>query len=486
MRKVAHDGRFPVTGTNNKFDNGEYIYRYRPINSEHLISEIQNNELYFPDRSSLNDPMEGQVRLNFHGDEIIWTNFLNNYALSVLWCAHVFAIDGQNPNFDKRFVRPDLTVEKLPTKEFQDLYYEFLNLLKEDEDYIEAKKGLHTRGSVTDIELRIHFRALHSAFTNILWALFYEKGLINHRSSTRNIRDFLPDGIEKHNLYETLNALEAEHPENHHKFKEALFAVQRQMFEELRVRSIYNIHIEHGKPHQAFSTMNVTFSDDYIDQLVATLYPDWSPVCFSRNCTNASMWGHYASGHQGICLQFKPTKNEGREYINFKNGTSIEVSDVEYGEAYPALNYFEHIGSSISVHDLIEYWLTKDGKRSCVYSKYFDNEDQWRDLYWKRFQQLSNFKFKDWKYENECRTIRRVMSDKDRLWNYNQQHLTGIVFGMHTPDDKVIEIIKAIAEKHYDGTLGEFSFYKANFSSQGNSMQIMEFQNMTKFAPKDK
>ena len=58
------------------------MYRFRKI--ENLLGkreELENQEIYFSDIASLNDPMEGFRECFWSGDLIVWKNLLRHYLL---------------------------------------------------------------------------------------------------------------------------------------------------------------------------------------------------------------------------------------------------------------------------------------------------------------------------------------------------------------------------------------------------------------------
>ena len=60
-----------------------YIYRFR--NSQKLLEfkELENQEIFFSDKAFQNDAFEGNMDLYWSGDEVLWTNFFNNYFMSL-------------------------------------------------------------------------------------------------------------------------------------------------------------------------------------------------------------------------------------------------------------------------------------------------------------------------------------------------------------------------------------------------------------------
>ncbi|WP_237522512.1 hypothetical protein, partial [Bacillus cereus] len=56
------------------------MYRFRSIQS--LLGqykELENQEIYFANVESLNDPLEGKREYFWSGDNIVWTNLYKQY-----------------------------------------------------------------------------------------------------------------------------------------------------------------------------------------------------------------------------------------------------------------------------------------------------------------------------------------------------------------------------------------------------------------------
>ncbi len=94
------------------------MYRFRGIDKLLGREELENQEIYFSDIESLNDPLEGIMDIIWQGDRIAWTNFFRNY----LFCLkETFLIFGVLP-LEKRnnFFLIDLIDVKRNRKEIKD------------------------------------------------------------------------------------------------------------------------------------------------------------------------------------------------------------------------------------------------------------------------------------------------------------------------------------------------------------------------------
>lgn len=59
------------------------MYRFR--NTKYLLDErydeLNNLDIYFAHPGELNDPMEGVMDIFWHGDEVLWRNFMKHYLM---------------------------------------------------------------------------------------------------------------------------------------------------------------------------------------------------------------------------------------------------------------------------------------------------------------------------------------------------------------------------------------------------------------------
>jgi hypothetical protein len=162
------------------------------------------------------------------------------------------------------------------------------------------------------------------------------------------------------------------------------------------------------------------------------------------------MWGHYADGHQGMCLKFKAKPNNiGTPSLSLNRPNSWNgdgtigymyvphpFEAVDYNSAFPEVDFFESMGR-LPIPKL-RFWYDdpKDG-RSEVGRRVLGGDEKWREEYWQRFAAGYRVKLPEWRYENEHRIVLHsnladLESKDSRKLKYNFEDLAGIVFGLKT------------------------------------------------------
>jgi hypothetical protein len=119
--------------------------------------------------------------------------------------------------------------------------------------------------------------------------------------------------------------------------------------------------------------------------------------CFSETPTDLLMWGHYANGHQGFCLEFDTSKEAAFQ----------KARKVEYRNDIPSLG--------------IETFTQ------------FDLEQAMK---------LLLTKAKCWQYEQEWRVLH---NESDKSYGYERRSLTAIYFGAKMPEDQILLIASILA-----------------------------------------
>jgi hypothetical protein len=79
------------------------------------------------------------------------------------------------------------------------------------------------------------------------------------------------------------------------------------------------------------------WQEDCLEKAKTNIRTQIGVVCFSEFFDDILMWGHYADGHRGVCIQF-------RHDILAKNPALLKV---EYRAEYPSLNDYAHTPSSL-------------------------------------------------------------------------------------------------------------------------------------------
>lgn len=154
-------------------------------------------------------------------------------------------------------------------------------------------------------------------------------------------------------------------------------------------------------------------------------FEEWLGVsCFSEKFNNSLMWAHYADKHKGVVLEFK------KDLDGFLTQNLLPVN---YFKSYPI----------IRVSD-------------------FKQEQMISIAY-----QVICAKGYEWKYEKEWRAI-AVPGNK--LYNYNKNELTGIIFGLNTEDHIIQEIVNIINSSGYKNV----KFRQAEFKERQFRMRYVK------------
>lgn len=114
--------------------------------------------------------------------------------------------------------------------------------------------------------------------------------------------------------------------------------------------------------------------------------------CFSEVRDNLLLWGHYADGHKGFCLEFETSKSD----------LFSKARQVRYQDALPRLN------AELFLKDSLEPVMS-----------------------------LLLTKAKCWEYEREWRIFHQ---EGQRTYPHGRAGLAGIYFGAKMPDEQIIMI----------------------------------------------
>ena len=79
------------------------------------------------------------------------------------------------------------------------------------------------------------------------------------------------------------------------------------------------IQMSNGKYEKNSENANLLFfdyPDAYLKEIERLMFPSWYSASFMSECSNSSVWGHYAEGHRGLCLVFECKEEEiGRAHV---------------------------------------------------------------------------------------------------------------------------------------------------------------------------
>jgi hypothetical protein len=434
------------------------FYRFRK--SPRAISEIEKQTIYLSSLEEMNDPMEGFSNIYWQGDKVLWENLIKDYLFRVLFF-FVQKIFGCNENnVLSTLITPDYV--DTPIKKLSD---DFINYVFNKEE-IQSTIILLEKKVIKE-QLVYLLKSLYPFIIIKLHEFLSQKNLtpsldtekINELNKIIYFFNTFNDDIAK--------IINDNDQQDRYKF---FIDLDKKLQEWSFLRSYQdNIYSE-----------ITDIPKLYVNQLIEELYPKFYTACFSSLNDNLSMWGYYADDHKGIALQFtfdkKINENNQISLVMSFADTNLELKKVNYKSEFPELNFFENFGR-IPMSKMNKFWLESNGVKSCFANNLScENIDNWRYKLWKNFLTINTFKHQDWQHESEYRLVLYCNTDglKPGARKFDFKHLTGVVFGIKTPDKDKIKIINEIKKKCTQYQRDNFKFYQAYFSPYDTKMKILE------------
>lgn len=450
------------------------MYRFRKIDNLFKFNELENQEIYFSDISSLNDPMEGYRQYFWQGDTILWKNFLKHYLL----CFHNMLIlaylDGDiNPDNIPVF----MSEEHLPTDELRKVFRRICERFFHYDgisDYLHMLSNRSQKVKIGLDEIVVHLKLLHMLAFKVILTIHSEEKL----------RPPLPtDFYEIKTHINELAVAWAELDAVSVQEQEELIYVVNKILEELSLM----LFVEYDDFKIQFILNR--FPYEYINQIKKLVYPETYVACFSEDYTNAVLWAHYADGHKGVCLKFRSTEHDGKQFIelNNKHGwQKFEFHKVNYVNdlrQFVAIDFFKSLGR-LTYKQLMSQWYTDEEGNQSQFSSHLNNIEEWRKHHWRDYEEGFLKKLKDWEYEKErrlilCDLLNDHINTEDRKFKYKFEDLEAIIFGAKTPFEDKKKIIEIIEAKCRANNRSEFDFYQADFSSVSGTMKINKLSFIT-------
>jgi hypothetical protein len=204
--------------------------------------------------------------------------------------------------------------------------------------------------------------------------------------------------------------------------------------------------------------LNFTDFKNELQRLTQKFLENSYTTCFSATNNDFLMWSHYASKHSGICLEFTiehsglfPYVMKGHRKTDQDNYlqriSKWEVSEtiywdrvrvVSYQDEQPSINFFYFSPVFDNEHDCDLIGLSKG----------------WTHGFAHELEMIFSTKTKPWEYENEWRTIEINFGEpkhpEERIRHYPIEVLSGIYFGIRTPEDVKKRIYDTI-KRHKKG-----------------------------------
>jgi hypothetical protein len=320
-------------------------------------------------------------------------------------------------------------------------------------------------------ELLAYIQTLHFYFIDIVLESFYGVGIL-----TEPLNYFPADRNEVLHLIKSSSAAIAANSLSTEEQKSDFLKTyqansERQLLTRLRTE-------KQGREYWFFLLFE--YPETFCRDIEKLMYPCWYTACFMSSCSDSSIWGSYGGNHKDVCLKFRTKTSNNRISIDLTapNGQDLNgitwgtvnfsFYEVSYEKSFVDIDFFQSLGH-LPMPVLSKTWFEGDNnERSiCCEGMYNDNE-RWRKNYWENFYHSVTVKLRAWDREKESRlilssSINNLESDTDRKLRYKFDSLEGIIFGINTPTESKLEIIKAVEVQCRLFQRPDFSFYQARY-----------------------
>ena len=478
------------------------IYRLRSV--KHLLGEhqeLQKQEIYFAKPDELNDPMEGFRDIVWKGDEIAWTNLFRHYISCLNLTVVLARLKGDDVAIDP---------EEIPIEGLADDHVTPITTTMLDELCANVFNRCNLQSLILDLtltehavrrdELLLYLKHIHYVTLEEIQSVHADYGLapeVERPSALRNPPEFAT------RIPSLFQRLQDEHPDVARPALAALSSASNILDENMSLMQKYIFYKEHNEVETPArinrDLILLDFPNVYLSQLTRILYPEWYLACFLEECRNSSVWAHYGDNHKGACLIFDAAEHMEELTLQLKcivgssrlrdedSGKTVEQARweyrampchrVRYQEEQEELDFFRSIGD-LPTGRLLSTWYTDQAGNRSTSSDHIDSEDQesWREAYWRDFYRDITIKTQDWAYEKEVRMILSSslidLSEKSsRKLTYRFSSLRGIIFGINICDKRKMEIIDIIFEKCRKEKRQSFEFYQAYFDHEKTSIE---------------
>jgi hypothetical protein len=465
-----------------------YLYRFRwTVLGAH--QELENQSIYCSPLKDLNDPMEGFKDLYWSGDQIVWRNLLKHYLLCLDRACILFMLNGNSAPIDLASLPVLETENDLPTQEYKDSFKNSCDTFFNTAFVSECLDGLASRRRpIRRDELCSYLRMLHCHALNAVATSYRTRGITFAPFDDEILRKMCETVPIRPDIFGMTNGLEERHPD--------VPAGSDSLWAAMSAVHLQTLLI--GKYNNPASSTNrngmlifAEFLDCYIKLIERMIYADWYMACFAASYTNSSMWGHYANSHKGVCLKFKTGDSSGNHSLTLNGIVALRntadpvgapvygwvnhpLHEVKYRPTYPEIDFFRSLGH---VRGIALRWWYSDGlgNNSSSARDVFPNEAAWREKYWREFLAGQTTKLRDWDYEEEYRlalsgSIMDYSKPECRALKYGFSDLQGIIFGMNTPEDDKLAMIRVVQAKCIKESRKDFEFYQAYYDKNTGKM----------------
>lgn len=433
--------------------------------------ELEELTIYFASPQELNDPLEGHRETYFQGDTILWKNLIKHYTLLLM----TSAISFYNNDEDSDTLRVNLKPEHCSdnAQKILELVLGMIFSSPAISSYINTLGESNKK--ISRLELSVHLATLHQAIlAYILHYLSEHFDIPDVDLHTRKLNNFIQF------ISIRCSEISSEDPNSDiESYKEMLSKINQQFLRGsvARTKSLNKRALD----------LFIKFPEKFSQQIDYLIYPRWYVACFMKNCSNPAIWASYGENHKGICLIYESKTHKKTDCLSFHNLPPEFVKAYNYGKPKdqiflsvpiqlplikvnykPTLlksNFFTSIFNERKEW-VLSYWHTSSAAEISKYSTRptSDLSKQLSD-YKKQYELSITTKTTHWENEDESRVILSGFDwpPSERQLKFSFSELKGLVFGINTPDEIKIKIIKKIETHCIKHHRSDFKFYQAQF-----------------------
>lgn len=460
------------------------FYRFRPMDK--LLGdfrELENQSIFFASPEQLNDPMEGYRDFFWSGDHVVWRNLFRHY-LRCLEHAYIMAmVAGEGTELKLSLDDWPLLAgrDDFPTDEYRKRFHEIEARFFGNERINCLLEGIvSVSRPIRRNELLFYLKYAHLVALESIHDINVDRGLA--KGVTGGIDEPRPEPpFVDINYFQALSNIPDDDTE-----LDALFHLCSLV--DIQLRLLRKVTNELGPTRDNQEFVVIDFPEKYLKGIERLVFPDWYTACFMSDCSNSSVWGNYGHNHSGVCLIFESKEEHGREYLPLSGYNSVSTSGplrgamslqffpVRYEEGYANIDFFRSIGRLPGAVVMSTWFSDGQGRVSECAQQLQADQDAWRQTYWSNFIGDLSRKTKDWAYELEHRLVLHssvvdLEDPKLRILNYDFSSLKGIVFGINTPIQDKVEVMRIIEKKCAEKNRSEFAFYQAVYSPKTNCIE---------------
>lgn len=470
----------------------DFFYRFRPtfalLDGFH---ELERQEIYFPTLRELNDPLEGYKDLIWRGDLIVWGNLFKHYLLCLMQSVAMVGVAGKDFTADMAETLVYQTESDLPVAPVRDIYAKSCTAFFDHPAAEALLTTLSREGkAIRRDELTFYLRLIHmAALANVLRSLG-ERGLKIVTSieeiakQAEQALGTIPEILRVHAFAEDQ--------------AEVLFFIHNNLCQQMAL--INELIQPVMESHRSLVFLVRDFASHYVEALERLIYPEWHAACFVTSPTSTAMWGHYAAGHQGMCLKFRAKPNSaGVLSLDLNRATSWGADGstgysylphafeaIDYSSAFPQIDFFESLGR-LPIPKLRFWYDDPSGKRSEIGRRVLNGDEKWREEYWQRFAASYRTKLPHWAYEDEHRIVfysnfADLSAKAARKLTYRFEDLAGIVFGLKTSTENKIAATRIIERKCVAAGRTDFEFWQTHYAHHTRQIELAQLR-LIKIAP---